>query len=283
MIAKYERIAATVALVGLGLALLLTDISALGIPVPGPGGRLATLPVVWVIGCLLVIFAAGAADAMARTSPAINGERLPKFRILGISGPSTAILWIQPAVLTATALVIVPLLQQRLVQGVAVILFTAALFGILLAQQYITDHDSAYYSLSHLGLNVATYLVALAGYSAIYIWKLRSLLSGPVVALFTFLIMLDFLWKSGRSLRQVVTLSAVSGLVAAEAIWALNYWRATGFLGGTLLFFTFYILSGVLASYLLERLDRRELVEFGIVGSFGLLLIFIAALQRPVF
>lgn len=283
MIAKYERIAASVAFVGLGLALLLTDLASLGIPIPGPSGRLGSISAVWTMGALLVAFAAGAAEAVARTAPSIDVDRLPKLSILGFRLPSTSVLWIQPALLTASALVIIPLLQHRLVQGLAVLAFTFGLFAVLAGQQHVVDPRSAYHALSLVGLNLATYLIAVGGYSAIYIWKLRSLLSGPLVAMFTFLLMLDFLWKTGQPVRRVIALSLVSGLVAAEAIWALNYWRASGFLGGTLLFFTFYVLSGMLAAYVLDHLRRRDLMEYGLVGALGLLLLFAAALQRPAF
>jgi hypothetical protein len=281
--AKYEKIAASVALVGLGLAVLLTDVAVLGIPIPGPTGRLGSVPAIWVMGVLLVAFSAGAAEAVARTAPYTELERLPKFTVMGLSLPGASVLWIQPALLTASGLVIIPLLQHRLVQAGAVLAFSFGLFAVLAGQQHLIEQRSVYHSLSVLGLNLATYLIAIGGYSAIYIWKLRSLVSGPLVAGFTFLIMLDFLWRTGQPLRRVMALSLVSGLVAAEIIWALNYWRASGFLGGTLLFFTFYLLSGMLAAYLLDHLRRRDMLEYGLVGTVGLFLIFAAALQRPAF
>ncbi len=283
MVAKYERIAASVALVGLGLSLLLTDVAALGVPIPGPRGRLGTLPMVWVIGVLLVVFSAAAAEAIARTAPSIDTQRLPKLQVMGIGLPSTGVLWIQPALLTASGLVLIQLLQYRLVQGAAVLAFTLGLFAVLAGQQHVVDQGSRHHAIALVGLNLATYLIAIGGYSAIYIWKLRSLLSGPLVGAFTLLLMLDFLWKTGRPLRKAMPLSLASGLVASEVMWALNYWRASGFLGGTLLFFTFYLLSGMLAAYVLDHLRPRDAVEYGVIGAVGLLLIFAAALQRPAF
>ena len=55
-------------------------------------------------------------------------------------------------------------------------------------------------------------------------------------------------------------------------MWALNYSRVPGLIGGLLLLLTFHVMTGLAQQYLMGRLKRRVIVEYGLVTLVGLVL-----------
>ena len=66
---------------------------------------------------------------------------------------------------------------------------------------------------------------------------------------------------------------ALVGLVVGQVAWALAYWTAAGIVGGAFLLLLFYVLVGIGEAILDRTFNRRVLLEYGIVGACGLVLI----------
>ena len=60
------------------------------------------------------------------------------------------------------------------------------------------------------------------------------------------------------------------GLVTAEAIWALGYWRVTPSSAGLLAMIPFYLVVGLAQQHLAGRLTRRIWLEYALIGALGL-------------
>ena len=67
--------------------------------------------------------------------------------------------------------------------------------------------------------------------------------------------------------------SLAIGLVLAEGNWAINYWRSNVFIAAVAQLLAFYALIGLAGQHLLDRINRRVLIEFGVVMLIVLLLL----------
>jgi hypothetical protein len=67
------------------------------------------------------------------------------------------------------------------------------------------------------------------------------------------------------------------GLVSAEAVWALGYWRVTPGSAGLLAMIPFYLAVGLVQQHLAGQLTRRIWVEYGVIGGAGLIIALVYA------
>ena len=74
-------------------------------------------------------------------------------------------------------------------------------------------------------------------------------------------------------LARVWLFAALSGLCVAELTAALNFWLVAGLVGGSFLLLYFYVTAGLIQALLDGSLDSRLVVEYGLVGLIGLILI----------
>jgi len=59
----------------------------------------------------------------------------------------------------------------------------------------------------------------------------------------------------------------VAGLGIAELMWALNYWQTTFLLAGVVLVTVLYVVIGLLGYACIGQLNRRLLIEYGVLGA----------------
>jgi hypothetical protein len=83
----------------------------------------------------------------------------------------------------------------------------------------------------------------------------------------------DLLYATGAQLSRVWMFSLAIGLVLAEGNWAINYWRSNVFIAAVAQLLAFYALIGLAGQHLLDRINRRVLLEFGVVMAIVLLLL----------
>jgi hypothetical protein len=133
------------------------------------------------------------------------------------------------------------------------------------------------YAMARMGLNVLGYVLAFVFLTLIYGSRTRSLLSASAVAILMTLTSLDLLSGPDVPFRRALVHSVVVGLVMAESIWALNYWRIAPWAGGLLLLLGFYGFTSVAHQHLLGRLDRSTVVELVIIITILLTVVLIRA------
>lgn len=180
----------------------------------------------------------------------------------------TAILWMLPCLLVVgTALILPAFRDTGLLPLVALSIVGALLTLVVLGEYFTIDLQDPVYSFARLGLNLAVYIAALALFQTIYAFKLRSILSAPLIGVVAGLLALELLRASEADVRRTWLYAAATGLAMGEMIWALNYWNVSSLIGGVTLLLFFYLLTGFAQQYLFGHLSWRTLVEFLIVVS----------------
>jgi hypothetical protein len=117
------------------------------------------------------------------------------------------------------------------------------------------------------------YGLAFVTFAMIYVHKLRSLYSATAVFLIASVLFLQLTEGADVQLDRRVLYALVSGLIVAEATWVLNYWPATGWLGGAALLAVFHVLAGLILARLERTLSWRTAVEYGAMAGLALAVI----------
>ncbi len=210
----------------------------------------------WLFAMLLSVMTAAGVESIMRAHPRVHLSETPY----------TAIMWILPCLIVAGAALILPLFRDSAPFAISTILVTALVLALVVLGEYLTvDLQDPAYAFARLGLNLAVYLAALALFQAIYAFKLRSILSAPLIGIAAALLALELLRASEADVRRTWLYAATIGLGLGEALWALNYWNVTTLLGGVTLLIMFYILTGLSQQHLFGKLSWRTLVEFIVV------------------
>ncbi len=267
VIAPVDRISLLAALVMIGLTLsLLLDLPAPRVAFSFLGSEASfALSGTWLLALLLAALTCAGVDSIVRVHPRVHlGETRYIF-----------ILWILPALIVITATLMLTLSQVRVYGLVSVLAAGALLFGVVLGEFYSLDGDDRWYSAARLGVNLAVYIVALVLFVAIYGLKMRSIFSSTFIGFAAGLLALELLRGAEQDFRRTWLYAAAVGLTMGELVWALNYWSATGFIGGALLLVFFYVLTGLVQQYLWRRLNPLVFVEFILIvfGAFALLFV----------
>jgi len=182
-----------------------------------------------------------------------------------------------PAVTLVTGLLVIAVYHDRRWWIVApVVVWLAILIGAiarsLLAEPVGFGHDVA-----RTSLTVVTYVIAFIALAMIYINKYRSVYSASAVTLICFLLLLQMTDGEHASLLRRIVYAVVGALVVGQVTWVINYWSATGWTGGAFLLAVFYLVAGLSAAQLRDRVQAFDVVEFG-----GVALVAIAIVSAAV-
>ena len=262
----YERASVFVSLIVLGLAFL----PEMELPTRTFSfrvlGSLASirLSATWLMAALLASLACTGTDSLVRSHPLVrSGESRYTFTF-----------WALPGLSVVAATLLLPLAPTRPYWLGGLALTALLLFLIAVAQYHTVDPTDPGYGVARLALNIFVYLVALGLFTLIYGSKARSLLSATTTAAVSSLLALELLRGVHHNLRLTGLYALITGLALGEITWALNYWTVGRLTGGLLLLLVFYLVTGLSREGLLQRLNRRVVVEFALVvlGGLGLLI-----------
>lgn len=218
----------------------------------------------WLFAVLLTALTAAGVESIMRAHPHLYLSETQY----------TAILWVLPCILVMGAAVLLPALAASHVYALSAIAITGALLTLVILGEYYTiDLREPVYPFARLGLNLATYLVALLLFSAIYALKIRSILSAPISGLVAGLLALDLLRGSEADVRRTWLYATAVALAMSETVWALNYWNVDALVGGAMLLLIFYVLTGLAQQYLWGHLRWRLLLEFALVLAAAIFLL----------
>lgn len=135
--------------------------------------------------------------------------------------------------------------------------------------------------LAYVTVRIVVYAAALIPILAIYYTKQRGLLVAPPVGLICALGTWYLLGDTPVAPGRRVLLAVAVGAVVAELTWALGYWSVVWYVGGAVLWLAFYVLSGIVEHGAAGLLDRRIVVEYGLVALVGLLVVMFTTPWRP--
>jgi len=211
-----------------------------------------------------------AVAAMIGMGTYLLGRSHPAF--LGLGRAYTWTLWIPPVawfVAGAVLLRLAPLENNTIPSVVG-----AALLGLILFAQHRELRLGAG---SRRGaeflVSLAVFVSAFAQFGLLYQARdagvVVALVAGGVAALLGTVPLRRAIADDGRT----AIYCGVVGLVVGEVAWALTYWTTAGIVGGAFLLLLFYVLVGLSEAILDRSFSRRVLLEYGVVGACGLILI----------
>ncbi|MGH2558801.1 MAG: DUF5656 family protein [Thermomicrobiales bacterium] len=260
--------------VGVALALLVLAISAIrdaentGLPLTE-----TTRPLYWGLAVLTVLAAGIGAQFAERTAAraaAAVGHPRDTGRV------ETA--WAVPIVATIAAVMMVATYHNTtmLVGGPAIAFFGIA--GALLSRDLL---DDATESTQRTAMAIHTFVIdaiAFLALSAVYINKMSSWVSAPLVGILSGILILETLERGAIDKTTRGVFAIAGGFIMAQCTIILNWWPTHGWTGGAVLLVCFYVIAGAL----LERTRRthlrsRDLIEFGVVSLTALIVLALTA------
>jgi hypothetical protein len=137
----------------------------------------------------------------------------------------------------------------------------------------VVEPDGPLASRARLFLTGLTYILAVLLFALIWNTRARSSISATLTFLVAGSLAFDLLYATGAPLSRVFMFALSVGLVMAEGNWAINYWRSKVFIAAVAQLLAFYALIGLAGQHLLDRINRRVLMEFGVVMLIVLLLL----------
>jgi hypothetical protein len=268
---RYDRIVSLVFVILIGLAVIFLidgNPNTLRIVL---GGDLPTVTLSWFLIASLTVITSAGADLIARSHPEMQHRALPVVN-LGLARFELApAFWVLPSFSVVGSFAFFRLFSGVL-EGAAFALALVAAGGslliVLVAQHYALDRNLQVSQRAQVALQVIGYLLAFGCFSAVYYTRYRTLYSASMIGLTATLIAYALLAFTARA--NSLVLAALVGLAIAEAIWPLNYWATTFLIAGTVLLVLFYLIVSLLQHLASGRLERRLLLEYGLLGG-GLL------------
>ena len=256
-------VVATLVVLGLILAAFLKfptrsyDLTVLGSPLT------VSLSQTALMAALLVGITCAGTDIIVRSHPTARR----------IEARYSFVTWALPGLTTLLATVLLPQAPTRLYQLLGYVLTGLILILVISAEYYTVDPAGRHYLAARLSLNAWAYLLGLVIFVLIYSAKARSLVSATQVTLISTMLALELLRSARRDFGRTALYAVIAGLITGELIWAMNYWRIQGVIGGLILLLGFYVATGLANQQLQGRLTRRVLIEYAVVALIGLVIL----------
>jgi Protein of unknown function (DUF5656) len=265
---RYDRIVSLIFVILIGLAVIFLidgNPNTLRIVL---GGDLPTITLSWFLIASLTVITSAGADLLARAHPQLQSRSLPTLDLGFARFELVPAFWVLPSFSVIGSFAFFRLFSG-LLQGTAFVLALLAaggsLLAVLLAQHYALDKNQQVAQRAQLLLQVIAYLLAFGCFSAVAYTRYRTLYSASMIGLTATLLTYALLAYTPRG--NNLTLAALVGLTLAEATWALNYWAATFLITGTMLLVIFYSAVSLLLHLAAGTLQRRLLLEYGLLGG----------------
>lgn len=182
--------------------------------------------------------------------------------------------WAVPFVSVVAAIFMVATYHNRLmlVAGPAIALFGVA--GGLLARDLLDDTMDSTQRTARTIHTLIIHLVAFLALSAIYLNKMSAWVAAPLVAALSGILLLEALDRSNTPVPQRVLYALLGAAVMAQATIAIDWWPTHGWTGGAALLVAFFFVCGLLTAHVeRQAVGERELIEYGLVGALGLLIL----------
>jgi Protein of unknown function (DUF5656) len=265
---RYERIVSLILVILIGLAVIfLVDGTPNTLRIV-LGGDLPTITLSWFLIASLTVITSAGADLLARSHPQLQSRKLPILN-LGVARVEVApAFWVLPSFSVVGSFAFFRLFSgvyEGAAFAVALVAAGGSLLTVLVAQHYALDRSASLSQRAQIVLHVVGYLLAFGVFSAVYYARYRTLYSATLIGGTATLLAYALLVYTARANTFLIAL--LVGLTLAEATWALNYWATTFLIAGTVLLVIFYTAVSLLEHQAAGRLQRRILMEYGLLGG----------------
>jgi hypothetical protein len=262
-----------VSLLAAGLVLLLAIISIGSDGSDDPPVFSNTDSLFWGLALVALLLAAGGSWWAERTA-ARAAEQVGQPR----AANAMATAWVVPLVSTFAAIFLVATYHNRAMLVIGPLIAFLGTAGALLSRDLLDETDDQATRVASVIHTLVVHAIAFLAFSAVYINKLDSWLSAPLVGVIGGLLILETLERGGIAPPQRVFYAVLGGWVLAQVTVALNWWPTYGWTGGAVLLVVFYVAAGLLLVRAQRKnVSTRDLIEFGGVGSVFLLLLAVLA------
>ena len=240
--------------------------TATGVPATETTG-----PLFWGLAILFTVAVAVGAQysewSAARAAAALGHPREER---------AYATAWIVPVVGMAGTVLLVATLHNTVMFVLGPLLAFFAVGGSLLARDLIDDATDTTYRTASAVHTVVIHVVAFVALTAVYLNKMSLLAAVPLVAVFTFFLLLESLDRGESSLHRRIGYASLGAYLMALAMIFLNWWQTYGYTGGGVLLVCFYIIAGALVTQTQRGAVRsRDLLEYVIVGVIALAILIV--------
>lgn len=251
-------------------AVLILAIIAVGNDIEGdPPVFKNTSTLFWIVAVLVMLLAAGGAQ-FAERSATSAAEQVGQSRLR----TTMATAWTVPLVSVFAAIVLVATFHNQLMLLIGPLLAFIGTAGALLSRDLLDEVDEQSSRVASTIHTLVVHGIAFFAFSAIYLNKLDTWLAAPLVALVTFLLMLETLERAGIQPKRRLFFAILCAWVLFQSMIALNWWPSWGWTGGAVLLAIFYIVSGLILVYAENgSVRQRDYTEFGAVGGLAILLL----------
>jgi hypothetical protein len=216
-----------------------------------------------VVMLLVTVLTCAGVDQLVRDHPRVRrGEVRRTFSYL-----------ILPAVTVIVAAQLLINSTDMPLWSLGLIVTAAVLWLTIMAEYAAVDPEGLLASRARLFLTALTYVLAVLLFGLIWNTRARSSISATLTFLAAGSLAFDLLYATGAQLSRVFMFSLSIGLVMAEGNWAINYWHSNVFIAAVAQLLAFYALIGLAGQHLLDRINRRVLIEFGVVMVIALFLL----------
>lgn len=251
-------------------ALLLCAIIAIG---DGDGSIPPMLqrasPLLWIVsGIALVLSAAGAqySEFVTSRAAAANGEGTAFTRV------TTA--WVVPFVSVFAGALLIATYHNRWMLLFGPALAFIGMAASLLSRDLLDEAEEPSVRTASVISSVVGIVVAFFAFGAVYINKFEMYISVPLVAIISFILLLEAMERAGQDGPTRALHAGIGTWVMIGTMVALNWWPTWGWGGAAVLTAMFYMVYGLLVTNAEGRaLDRNKMLEFVGVGSVLLLIV----------
>ena len=182
--------------------------------------------------------------------------------------------WAVPLVSELTAILMVATYHNTLMLVAGPAIAFLGVTGGLLARDLLDDSIDGNQRTASMIHTLIIHLIAFLGLSAVYLNKMSSWVAAPLVALISGVLILEALDRGDVPVPQRVLYSVLGAGIMAQAMLVINWWPTHGWTGGAALLVCFFAVCGLLTAHVeRESIGEREVIEYGLVGLVGLVIL----------
>lgn len=217
---------------------------------------------------LLVTIAIGAmVNAIQNDNPTVY-ERDPDWRFFGRDSPPAtrrpsepATAWMLPVVAILVSYLFLAIYHALPYVVVVPLVAAGVVFASRVARYHVFNLFHGQVVLARSGHVILTYGVAFAALSIVYMFKARSMYSGTLVLMCSFLLLMQLADGLAARPSQRILYAAAGAVGLTQLTWALNYWNTSAWFGGAILTTAFVFFGSIMRGRLSGTLTRRNVIE----------------------
>lgn len=216
-----------------------------------------------VVLVLVTVLTCAGVDALVREHPLVRrGEVTRLFSY-----------WLIPALTVIVASQVLNNIGDATLWILGLIITAITLWLTILSEYATIDPEGPAADRARLFLTAMAYILATLLFGLIWNTRARSSISATLTFGVVAVLAFDLLYASHAQMRRVLILTLTIAAVLAEGNWAINYWRSNVFVAAVAQLLSFYALVGLAGQHLIDRVNRRVVLEFAAVLVIALLLL----------